>query len=205
MANVEIQNMWERHAARRTFPLLARTKVCRNLFGPVDHEELNCELKRRLQEISDRDQSRWNFNFEENVPLPGKYEWEEIAVSTVPSFYKESVRNGKAHAGNANDAETSAECGCKNEAQSSTEAPSVSAELNQENRSGALNARKHVTPVCRRRKRTSQPDILRNSTTHITDFFPRRKRILDSKPTERTSQSSTFTPTEVTPRKRIRW
>lgn len=205
MANVEIQNMSERHAARRTFPLLARTKACRNLFGPVDHEELNCELKRRLQEISERDQSRWNFNFEEDVPLPGKYEWEEIAVSTMPAFYKESVRNGKTRAVNAKDAESSPGCGCTNEAQSSaSEAPNPSAALNQENRSGALNARKRVSPVCRRSKRSSVPDTFRNSTTHITDFFPRRKRSVDCKPTERTSQSSSSIPAEVTPRKRIR-
>ncbi|XP_026793493.2 cyclin-dependent kinase inhibitor 1Ca [Pangasianodon hypophthalmus] len=207
MANVDVQSMWERHAARRTFPLLSRTKVCRNLFGPVDHEELSCEMKRRLQEISERDQSRWNFNFEENVPLPGHYEWEEIAVSAVPSFYKESVRNGRARAANA-EASTEGGCGCKNEAQRSSEAPSPSAEVNQENRSGALNARHHVTPVCRRRKRTSVPDAPTNNTTHITDFFPRRKRSCDSKPAERTSQSSSSTstsiPAEVTPRKRIR-
>ncbi|GAA6104564.1 cyclin-dependent kinase inhibitor 1Ca [Tachysurus ichikawai] len=212
MANVDIQNMWERHVARRTFPLLARTKVCRNLFGPVDHEELNCEMKRRLQEISERDQSRWNFNFEENVPLPGHYEWEEIAVNTVPSFYKESVRNGKALTANAKDTESSTEIGCKNEAQSSAEAPSPSAEVNQENRSGALNARDHVTPLCRRRKKASVPETLRSSTTHITDFFPRRKRIFESKAAERTSQSGTSQsstsqsiPAEVTPRKRMRW
>lgn len=169
MANVDIQNMWERHAARRTFPLLARTKVCRNLFGPVDHEELNCEMKRRLQEISERDQSRWNFNFEQNVPLPGNYEWEEIAESTMPTFYQETVRNGKARAGNANDAESSTDGGYKNEAQNSAEAPSPSAEvLNQENRSGALNAREHGTPARPRRKRTSVPEALQNSTTHIT-------------------------------------
>lgn len=169
MANVDIQNMWERHAARRTFPLLARTKVCRNLFGPVDHDELNCEMKQRLQEISERDQSRWNFNFEQNVPLPGNYEWEEIAVSTVPSFYQESVRNGKARAGNAKEAESSTESGCKNEAQSSAETPSPSAqEVNQENRSGTMNAREHGTPVRPRRKRTSVAEALRNNTTHIT-------------------------------------
>lgn len=169
MANVDIQNMRERHAARRTFPLLARTKVCRNLFGPVDHEELNCEMKRRLQEISERDQSRWNFNFEQNVPLPGNYEWEEIAATTTPSFYQESVHNGKARAGNARDSESSTECGCKNEAQSSAETPSPSAEvLNQENRSGALNAREHGTPVRPRRKRSSVPEALLNNTTHIT-------------------------------------
>lgn len=172
MANVDrtcIQNMSERHAARRTFPLLARTKVCRSLFGPVDHDELDCEMKQRLQEISERDQSRWNFNFEQNVPLPGNYEWEETAVSAVPAFYQESVRNGKARAGNAKDAESSAERGCNNEAQGSAEAPTPSAEvLNQENRSGALNAGQHGTPVRPRRKTSSGQEASRSPTPHIT-------------------------------------
>lgn len=167
MANVDIQSMWERHAARRTFPHLARTRVCRNLFGPVDHEELNCEMKRRLQEISEQDQTRWNFNFEQNVPLPGHYEWEEITVSSVPAFYTESVRSGKARDANSRDAEPSAECGFKNEAQSSAQAPTPSAEVNQENRSGTLNARGPGTSV-RRKRKTSLLDASRNNTTHIT-------------------------------------
>ncbi|KAI5626270.1 cyclin-dependent kinase inhibitor 1C [Silurus asotus] len=201
MTNVDIQNLWERHAARRTYPHLARTRVCRNLFGPVDHEELGCEMQRRLQEISEQDQTRWNFNFEDNVPLPGNYEWEEISVSAVPSFYKESVRNGKARNGNAKDAaESNMETGCKNEAQSSFQAPTSSVEVNQENRSGALNAQELVTPVCRRR--SGNPEPSRQNTTHITDFFPKRKRSLDTKQTERSSSSI---PAEVTPRKRIRW
>lgn len=173
MANVDTETVWERHAARRTFPHLARTKVCRSLFGAVDHEELNCEMKRRLQELSERDQSRWNFNFEQDVPLPGNYEWEEIAVSTVPAFYQESVRNGKARAGNVKDTESGTECGCKHEEQTSAEAPSPSAELNQENRSGARNAREHGTAVCRRRK-TSVP----NNITHITGNIHSTKHLI---------------------------
>ncbi|XP_062846000.1 cyclin dependent kinase inhibitor 1Ca [Trichomycterus rosablanca] len=203
MANVETASVWERHAARRTFPLLARTKVCRNLFGPVDHEELNMEMNRKLQEISDRDQSRWNFNFEQNRPLPGLHEWEEITTGSVPAFYQESVRNGKARTvvtNHTKESESTVESEDKNETQN--EVPSPTNEVNQENRSATLNARERglVTPVCRRRKRTG-PESLRNNNTHITDFFPKRKRTLDIK---QTPQSGTSIPSEVTPRKRIR-
>ncbi|XP_072527607.1 cyclin dependent kinase inhibitor 1Ca [Salminus brasiliensis] len=190
MANVEVQSVLERHAARRTFPLLARTKVCRSLFGPVDHEELNREMKQKLQEISEGERSRWNFNFEQNSPLPGNYEWEEVGARCVPAFYRDSVRCG-ARARTALPIcvkADSTECVGKNAEQEERPA----AELNQENRSGALNG----TPACARKKRRTRsvPESARSGSTHITDFFPKRKR----------SAESSSTPVEITPRKRIR-
>ncbi|KAG1955697.1 cyclin-dependent kinase inhibitor [Pimephales promelas] len=115
MANVDVSSNLERHVARRTFPLLARTKVCRNLFGPVDHEELHGEMKRKLQEISERDQTRWNFNFETNSPLPGDYEWEAISEDAMPFFYKDKVQNKRALAtasvNATGDASSTSDCG----------------------------------------------------------------------------------------------
>ncbi|XP_065145313.1 cyclin dependent kinase inhibitor 1Ca [Paramisgurnus dabryanus] len=214
MANVDISNNLERHVARRTFPLLARTRVCRNLFGPVDHEELHCEMKRKLQEISERDQSRWNFNFETNSPLPGDYEWEETSEDSLPCFYKNKVQNKRACAAvSANatgDASDTGDCGfhvlSRSPVQESAEVPGKSSEINQENLSGAINSKPARSLVVRnRRKRTLFPEPTRNSTPQITDFFPKRKRILESKLDERTSlQAGTSSSLEVTPRKTIR-
>lgn len=167
MADVETANVWERHAARRTFPHLARTRVCRNLFGPVDHEELSAEMSRKLQEISERDQSRWNFNFEQNRPLPGLYEWEEVITASAPAFYQESV--GKVRSPGSDHTKESASTGesdGKNE--TLNEPPNHKNEVNQENRSTTINARKLglVKSLCRRRKR-SVPEPQRNNT-HIT-------------------------------------
>ncbi|XP_051998467.1 cyclin-dependent kinase inhibitor 1B-like [Xyrauchen texanus] len=208
MANVDISNNPERHVARRTFPLLARTRVCRNLFGPVDHEELHCEMKLKLQEISERDQSRWNFNFETNSPLPGDYEWEAISQDSLPSFYKDTMQNKRARDAAPEHATEDASVvdwgshsiSDSGSVQESADMPSRSNELNQENHSGALNSRPARSVVVRnRRKRTFTPESSRNSTPQITDFFPKRKRTLESKQDERTS-----TNLEVTPRKTIR-
>lgn len=211
MANVDVSNNLERHVARRTFPLLARTKVCRNLFGPVDHEELHGEMTRKLQEISERDQSRWNFNFETNSPLNGDYEWEEISEDTLAFFYKDKVQNKSASVIATGDASSTLDCGLHGVSrgptvQESADVPSRPSELNQENLSGALNSRPARSSVLRnRRKRALIPETPRNSTPQITDFFPKRKRTQESKQDDASSlQAGASTSTEVTPRKTIR-
>ncbi|XP_059378956.1 cyclin dependent kinase inhibitor 1Ca [Carassius carassius] len=214
MANVDVSSNLERHVARRTFPLLARTKVCRNLFGPVDHEELHGEMKRKLQEISERDQIRWNFNFETSSPLPGDYEWEAISEDTVPFFYTDKVQRALSAAASVNatgDASGAVDCGLSGVSrdplvQESADVPSRANEINQENLSGALNSRPTRSPVLRnRRKRSLIPETPRHSTPQITDFFPKRKRTLEAKQDERSSlQAVTSTSIEVTPRKTIR-
>ncbi|XP_067293591.1 cyclin dependent kinase inhibitor 1Ca [Pseudorasbora parva] len=209
MTNVDVSSNLERHVARRTFPLLARTKVCRNLFGPVDHEELHCEMKRKLQEISERDQSRWNFNFETNSPLPGDYEWETISEDTMPFFYKDKVQSKRASVNATGDAPSTVDCGLHGLSRSpvvqeSADVPSRPNEPNQENISGALNSKTARASVLRnRRKRSLIPEAPRNNTPQITDFFPKRKRILESKQDERSTAGSSAS-IEVTPRKTIR-
>lgn len=76
-------------------PLLQRTGTCRNLFGPVDHDELRRELSSKLREISERDQLRWNFNFSKGQPLDGYLKWEESRAEDCPQFYKETTAVSK--------------------------------------------------------------------------------------------------------------
>ncbi|XP_036731852.2 cyclin-dependent kinase inhibitor 1C isoform X1 [Manis pentadactyla] len=87
----------ERLVARRTFPLFARTSACRSLFGPVDHEELSRELQIRLAELSAEDQRRWDYNFQQDMPLrgPGRLQWTEVDSDSVPAFYRETVQVGR--------------------------------------------------------------------------------------------------------------
>uniref|UniRef100_A0ACB8G3C7 Uncharacterized protein n=1 Tax=Sphaerodactylus townsendi TaxID=933632 RepID=A0ACB8G3C7_9SAUR len=99
MSNVHLSSAsaLERLAARRTFPLHARTGVCRNLFGPVDHDELNRELQSKLREICEDDQRRWDYNFQTEAPLagPGRLQWEEVEGDSVPAFYRETLQVGR--------------------------------------------------------------------------------------------------------------
>lgn len=78
-------------------PVMARTSACRSLFGPVDHEELGRELQMRLAELAAEDQNRWDFNFQQDVPLrgPGRLQWTEVDSESVPAFYRETVQVGR--------------------------------------------------------------------------------------------------------------
>jgi len=60
-----------------------RMKTCRCLFGPVDHEELRETLRKEREEIRIQDQERWNFDFTRELPLAGRWEWEQINVLTA--------------------------------------------------------------------------------------------------------------------------
>lgn len=189
MSNVQLScSALERLAARRTFPLHRRTSVCRNLFGPVDHDELNREMKVKMREISERDQQRWNFNFEANTPLDGDYEWEEVPEDKTPAFYQDSVQNGRTRVPATPTKQKSPSESVLPESprvdvlerlavpeSSSTPCP---VEVNQENRTDKLNSgrRTHRQVPCVRRKRTTTTD----NNTHITGKYERLKRMLSS-------------------------
>lgn len=70
-------------------PIGRRESVCRSLFGPVDHDQLRRELKLRLKEITEQDSHRWNFNFQTETPLSGRFQWEEVPANCAASFYQE--------------------------------------------------------------------------------------------------------------------
>ncbi|XP_067902089.1 cyclin-dependent kinase inhibitor 1B [Heterodontus francisci] len=193
----------ERMAARRTYPLHARTAVCRSLFGPIDHDELRRETKSKLREISERDRRKWNFNFATDTPLEGgEYEWEE--GEDAPAFYRESIQRGKvrvqclAQEACNSDTDSSGSAGLD-----SRDSPDVvnrllgleSKETNQENRSDNLHSGIKVARA---------PCFLkRGSTARITDFFAKRKKTMGSKASSENGSLSGV-PGEQTPRKRIR-
>lgn len=219
MSNVQLSSSaLEKLVARRTFPLHRRTSVCRNLFGPVDHDELSREMKARLREISERDQQKWNFNFEANTPLDGDYEWEEVPVDKTPSFYQDSVQNGRVRVPETPVKQRpSSDSAVPDpphmdvlERLSAPESSSTASpvEVNQENRTDKLNSGKkhHRLVPCVRRKRTTSADNNTHNNTHITDFFVKRRKSTDRKSTDMIAchLPKSPIPVEQTPRKRIR-
>ncbi|KFP70873.1 Cyclin-dependent kinase inhibitor 1, partial [Acanthisitta chloris] len=52
------------------------TRVCRNLFGPVDHQQLQNDLEVMLRQNLEEAKQRWNFDFETETPLEGPFTWE---------------------------------------------------------------------------------------------------------------------------------
>ncbi|NXU47742.1 CDN1A inhibitor, partial [Turnix velox] len=52
------------------------SKLCRNLFGPVDHQQLQEDLEEMLKQQLEEAQQRWNFDFLTETPLEGQFKWE---------------------------------------------------------------------------------------------------------------------------------
>lgn len=80
-----------RAMASTTHPSRRAESVRRSLFGPVDHEQLRRELRQRLKEMSEQDSRRWNFNFQTDTPLDGRFQWEEVPPDSAAALYQESA------------------------------------------------------------------------------------------------------------------
>ena len=68
-------------------------KVCRKLFGDVNHEELNLDLKKECNEIVKQKSIFWNFDFDKYIPNIA--EESNITWSPINSDYKELRSVGK--------------------------------------------------------------------------------------------------------------
>ncbi|XP_028809701.1 cyclin-dependent kinase inhibitor 1D [Denticeps clupeoides] len=68
--------------------------VRRNLFGPVDHQQLQQDFQRLLRMTVEVASRRWDFDFHADQPLSGSVvEWEELPSQDVPAFYRSRVVN----------------------------------------------------------------------------------------------------------------
>ncbi|XP_067292756.1 cyclin-dependent kinase inhibitor 1B [Pseudorasbora parva] len=139
-----------------TLPLTKRTGTCRNLFGPVDHDELKRELTSKLREISQRDQLRWNFDFGEGQPLNGEVKWEESPAEDCPAFYREQTAVSKRPFADFLTTETSAQVASKFGSRS----------IKVLNKTAVYNRRKFPRKTVDQTKRDMR----------ITDFYGKRKK-----------------------------
>ncbi|KAI7791026.1 cyclin-dependent kinase inhibitor 1 [Triplophysa rosa] len=61
----------------------------RNLFGPVDREQLQVEYNDALQKDLEEASRRWNFDFVSEKPLEGgDFQWEGVSTVRVPVLYR---------------------------------------------------------------------------------------------------------------------
>lgn len=137
-------------------PTRRRESVCRSLFGPVDHSQLRRDLKLKLKEIIEEDSRRWNFNFECETPLPGRFQWEEVPVVCTAAFHQDPEGRPKdaAH-GSGGDRPSDGEEG---------------AGTDQENCSNITNKRKSPTEetLHRRKRALSKPAASLKDNARIT-------------------------------------
>lgn len=72
-------------------PIGRKESVCKSLFGPVDHEQLRRDLKLRLKEMVEQDRRRWNFDFQGETPLSGRFQWEQVPSTRAAALYHDSA------------------------------------------------------------------------------------------------------------------
>ena len=64
---------------RRERPNIVPSRsVCRQLFGPNDHEQVRADLLRDKRKLLEEATRTWNFDFENGIPLVGRYVWERM-------------------------------------------------------------------------------------------------------------------------------
>ncbi|KAM3625126.1 uncharacterized protein V6R79_007161 [Siganus canaliculatus] len=147
--------------------LRRRESVCRRLFGQVDHEQLHRDLKQRMKEIAEEDSRRWNFNFQTDTPLPGRFQWEEVPADSAAGLYHESAQAKDSVCSD----EVSLNC---NEENTGTDQENCSSISN------TLKRNAEVTPVRRKRTLSKSAEKSRKNT-RITDFFAKRRRTTETK------------------------
>lgn len=72
-----------------------KPSACRNLFGPVNHDELSRDLEKHCRDLEEASQRKWNFDFQNHQPLEGRYEWQEVDKGSLPEFYYRPPRPPK--------------------------------------------------------------------------------------------------------------
>ncbi|XP_009483430.1 cyclin-dependent kinase inhibitor 1 [Pelecanus crispus] len=70
------------------------THARRNLFGPIDHEQLRQDFQHMLHSSVKGAQQKWNFDFLRDTPAEGLLQWEELEGHEVPTFYHSCVVGG---------------------------------------------------------------------------------------------------------------
>ncbi|KAM4652556.1 uncharacterized protein O3C94_014834 [Discoglossus pictus] len=183
--------------------------ACRSLFGPIDHDELRSELKRQLKEIQASDCQRWNFDFESGTPLKGTFCWEPLETKEMPSFYRE---NRLCPASSSQVPRPMSAASRQPEPKEDTPTEAVhrqeSPDSLKENAEKQIRRCQGVKGPSKASTITSSSSSLslhrkRELSTAITDYFPKRKRILCPK-ADSLKTAFPLSTLEQTPRKKIR-
>ncbi|KAM6108274.1 cyclin-dependent kinase inhibitor 1 isoform 2-T2 [Pterocles gutturalis] len=130
------------------------SKVCRNLFGPVDHQQLQNDLEDLLRQQLEEAQQRWNFDFETETPLEGHYKWERVFLAEQPPQEVHSLVKATSS-------------GSRSSSVPKDHLGRVFPEGSQQN-----------SAVCR----AGSPQSLKRGQTTIKDFYSSKRRIVPDKP-----------------------
>ncbi|XP_047440056.1 cyclin-dependent kinase inhibitor 1 isoform X2 [Mugil cephalus] len=77
---------------KRILSCLGNGPARRNLFGPVDREQLQAEYRAALHKDLEEASERWGFDFMSDKPLESSdFQWEGVQGARVPLLYRSCV------------------------------------------------------------------------------------------------------------------
>lgn len=77
---------------KRILGTLGNGPACRNLFGPVDRDQLQVDYQAALRKDLEEASHRWGFNFISDKPMENsEFQWEGVPGSKVPLVYRSCV------------------------------------------------------------------------------------------------------------------
>lgn len=141
--------------------------VCRNLFGPVDHEELRKDIEKHKREHAEAEKREYNFDFENEKPLEGRYLWEKL-----PSTCRKSsaISNCKSES-------STTEKPLVSEAETASYTNSAKNHLSDASRKVVENENHKITEFFRAKKRKLDEFLLKeDQTTSSEAATPRLKQ-----------------------------
>ncbi|KAJ8412205.1 hypothetical protein AAFF_G00144720 [Aldrovandia affinis] len=147
---------------KRILTALGNRPTRRNLFGPVDREQLQEEYRDMLRKDLEDASRRWGFDFATETPMEGgDFQWEGVAGATVPVLYRSCLVGtaGVKRPGGSTSGERSG----------STDKENIP---RTPNRSTTKPQNLEVTPE------KHQSRILKRKQTNITDFYQAKRRVV---------------------------
>ncbi|XP_074833931.1 cyclin-dependent kinase inhibitor 1 isoform X2 [Carettochelys insculpta] len=134
-------------------------KLCRNLFGPVDHEQLQNDFQDLMRRHLEEAQRRWNFDFETETPLEGEFKWERVLYASASPACLPSQELLSHSKGNSEDKNKSS--------------PALKVSTKDLNAAFASEAGSRLA---------SSPWHLKRKQTSIKDFYSSKRRSVPCKP-----------------------
>ncbi|XP_051271872.1 cyclin-dependent kinase inhibitor 1 isoform X1 [Dicentrarchus labrax] len=154
---------------KRILRALRRGPARRNLFGPVDREQLHVEYQAALQKDLEEASRRWGFDFISDKPLESDdFKWEGVPGAKVPLLYRSCMHDlGQAGGQRAAEAAVKPKGGRVGSPQSEKENIPCSPER-------CENDLENLEKTPERRENTG----LKRKQTNITDFYQAKRRVV---------------------------
>ncbi|XP_040059274.1 cyclin-dependent kinase inhibitor 1 isoform X1 [Gasterosteus aculeatus] len=135
----------------------------RNLFGPLDREQLQVEHRAALRSDLEAACHRWGFDFLSDKPLENSdFQWEGVPATNVPLLYRSCMHGGQGVAGQGAGGQ-----GAAVKPQDKKENAPCSPE-------GCSPSQQNLEETPRRRDNTG----LKRKQTNITDFYHAKRRVV---------------------------